>query len=47
MFLFAEMNSNLTSGLLGRLSRLVVAQSDLEFIGSRTNILNLTLIASH
>ena len=32
MFLFVKMDSNFTSGLLCRHSRLVVAESDLEFI---------------
>ena len=32
MFLFVEMNSNLTSGLLCSHSRLVVAESDLNLL---------------
>ena len=37
MFLFVKIDSNFTSGLLSRHSRLVVAESDLEFIGSGLN----------
>ena len=47
MFLFVKIDSNFTSGLLCRNSRLVVAESDLEFIGCGTNIiLNFTFITS-
>ena len=46
MFLFVKMDSNFTSGLLCRHSRLEVVESDLEFIGCETNILNFTFITS-
>ena len=46
MFLFVEMNSNLTSGLLCSYSQLTITESDLEFIGSRTNVLNLAFFFS-
>ena len=49
MFLFVKIDSacNFTRGLLySRHSRLVVAESDLEFIECGTNILNFTFITS-
>ena len=46
IFLFVKMDSNFTSGFLCRHSRLVVAESDLEFIGCGTEILNFTFITN-
>ena len=49
MSLFVKIDSacNFTRGLLYRRhSRLVVAESDLEFVGCGTNILNFTFITS-